>query len=255
MARAAEGPITQIRLQNTWCYGVCPIDEITLNSDGNATFAGVRNRVREGFYRGKIAPETFAELANFLQAQNFFELRAQIGRGNIDAADTIVSVARGYEDYAVVFRVGGNEKLRLAMVNAFNKASAKIAWSKDEIASKSGVKGWIQRDLTASEKRIFADRKPPVQSSAAQFFLVTLTSRDNPKIRFSTRSDNEGRIQFFAPPGRYNLDVSDTEYFRSNSLDQPMWMTQAQEVEVKAGQFAPVPSQLQMRDFYSKAKP
>ena len=252
-ARAADEPIMQIRLQQTWCYGPCPIDEITLNSNGDATFSGVANSARDGFYRGQIASDKFAALARFLQNQNFFELRSQIGRGNIDASDTIVSVARGYNDDAVVFRVGGNEKLRLVLVNAIVEASNDIVWKKDEIASRSGVKGSIRRDLTPSETRIFADRKPPVTSLSAQFFLVTLTSRDDSKISFSTRSDGEGRIQIFAPPGRYDLSVRDTNTARS--IEQPKWIASSQTVEVKADQFVLVPPQLQLRNIYSVTKP
>ena len=251
-ARAADGPITQIRLQQTRCYGSCPIEEIALSSSGDATFSGVRSSARVGFYCGQIAPEKFTKLATFLQNQNFFELRSEIGRGNIDAPDTIVSVTRGFDESAVVFRVGGNEKLRLLLVKAIAEASKDIIWIKDEIVSRSGVKGWIVRDLTPRETRLFADDQPPVTSLSAPFVLVTLTSRDDPKISFSTRSDGEGRFQFFAPPGRFDLSVRSTNNFGSSAIEQPLWIAPAQTVEVKADHFAP--ADVRLRNSISKTR-
>ena len=162
-ARAADGPITQIRLQHTRCYGPCPIDELTLNANGSAEWSGHKNSARLGLYNGRIAPGAFAELVKFLEDQNFFELRPEIGNGNIDASDTIVSVTRDKLSSCVVFRAETRAKLPSEFEKAFARASAQIAWQKDEIASKSGARGTLTRDLTPDETKIYATRRNPTR--------------------------------------------------------------------------------------------
>ena len=175
----ARNKVTQIKLQHTKCYGWCPVDELTLNADGSAQFAGDKNSAREGFYRGKIAPEKFATLVSALEEQNFFELRAEIGSPmTFDAPDAIISATRAGSlldrPHAVIFRASGNYALLTKLQTAFAEASAQIDWQKDEIASKSGLSGRLTRDLTPYEKKLFADREPALTSMPLSYALVEL---------------------------------------------------------------------------------
>lgn len=255
-ARAADAPITQIKLQHTECYGPCPIDEITLNADGNAQFAGIANGTRQGFYRGQAAPEKFAQLARALQGQNFFELRAELGSPATDAPDAIVSATRGGVSYRVTFRASGNRELLAKLEAAFEDASAQINWKKDENVSKTGARGTLVRALTAYESRLFADYKPPFEQMPMRYSPVTLTAMDAAQTRYSTHSDGEGRFQIFAPPGRYLLAAGERfDTFRplESSPYLPLWLADAQIIELKAGQFAPV--EIQLNDYNSGTKP
>ena len=241
---AADAPITQIKLQHTECYGPCPVDEITLNADGNAQFAGVSNGTRQGFYRGQVAPEKFAALTRALEDQNFFELRAEIGDAlTTDAPDAIVSATRGGVSYRVTFRASGNRELLAKLEAAFSDASAQIEWKKDESVSKTGARGTIMRALTAYETRLFADRETPFTQMPMRYSPVTLIAMDAAQTRYSTHSDGEGRFQIFAPPGRYLLAAGEqVDTFRplESSPYLPFWLADGQIIELKAGQFAPI---------------
>ena len=235
--RAANGKITRIQLQHTECYGACPVDELTLDADGVAAYAGHKNALRQGLYRGQIAPEKFAELARFLESQNFFELRPEIGDGNIDASDTIVSVTRDKLTTGIVLRAGTPAQLRNSWEKAFAKASDQIGWKRNESASKSGVRGWLMRDLTLAETQTYADQ-PNTQQLPARFIIVNLTSLSDAKIVDSTRTDANGQFQFFAPPGRYSVNANDFNLARPRELGAPIWRCESLTVEVKIGRFA-----------------
>ena len=253
-ARAADdAPITQFKLQHTQCYGPCPIDELTLNADGAAQFAGDIHSARTGFYRGQIAPAVFAGLARVFQDQNFFELRAEIGDAlTADAPDAIVSATRGGVSYKVVFRASGNRELLDKLEAAFAAASAPIGWQKVEIM---GARGAITRDLTPYETRLFADRKPPLTAMPMRYARVTLTSMDDTDVVYATHSDGEGGFQIYAPPGRYLLSAGDGLHtFRplETSAYLPQWLADGQLIEIKAEQFTPV--ELRLRDYNSDRK-
>ena len=252
-ARAADAPITQIQLQHTQCFGPCPIDELTLNADGAAQFAGDGNSARTGFFRGQIAPAAFAQLAQVFRDQNFFELRAEIGDAlTADAPDAIVSATRGGVSYRVTFRASGNRQLLDKLEAAFATASAPIGWQKVEIM---GARGTITRDLTAYEARLFADRAPSLTAMAMRYARVTLTSMDDTDVVYATHSDGEGHFQIYAPPGRYLLSAGDgLDTFKplETWAYLPQWLADGQWIEVKAEQFTPI--EVRLRDYNSDSK-
>src|SRR3954449_5208939 len=47
-------PITEIHLRRTSCYGVCPDDELTIRTDGTATYRGMKSE-RAGDWRGTLS--------------------------------------------------------------------------------------------------------------------------------------------------------------------------------------------------------
>ncbi len=232
--------ISQIVVQRTWCYGRCPIDSLTLNADGSATYSGFENAPRRGFFKGTLEREKFSALSSFLESQNFFELKPQIGEGNIDAPDFLVSVTRDRLPYCVVFRWGGSPLLQEKMEKALVGAGDQIQWQRDDQTSASGVRGALRRPLTPYEARSFADRKPPVKDFPMIFASVELESLDHHCARVETRSDGEGRFQFFVGPGRYSVSFSDYNFSVARPLDSRIYQSQPQIVEVKAGRFAPL---------------
>ena len=250
-ARADDAKITQIKLQHTQCFGTCPIDELTLNADGVAAYAGHQNAARQGLFRGQLAPAKFAELARALEDQNFFELRPQIGDGLTDAPDTIVSATRAGSmldaPHSVVFRARGNRELLAKIEAAFAAASANIIWQKDEIASQSGARGTLTRAFTPYEARLFADRD--FTQLRMRYALVELISMGETQTVYSTHSDGEGNFQIFAPPGRYLVSANDSNaaYAIENWAYLPHWGSNAVTVEVSENQFAPV--EIGLRDY------
>ena len=82
-----------------------------------------------------------------------------------------------------------------------------------------------------------------------RFALVTLQSSDASGVKFSTRSDQEGRFQFFAPPGRYQLSAETSNFSEHRRLDDPLLFAELQTVVVETGKFA-APT-LNFRDYNS----
>lgn len=234
----AAASISQISVQRTWCYGPCPIDAATFNSDGSATYAGFESAPRRGFYRGTLLPDQFSALVSFLESQNFFELRAEIGDDmTTDVPYFLVSAVRGGVPYNVTFRPGSNPVLQAKMEKQLVAAMETVKWQRDEAASASGVRGTARRSLTRSETRIFSDRKPPIESSVMRFALIRLRSLDRPSEAISTRSDQEGRFQFFAPPGRYELSTP-LDFSMQSASNRPLYLAEAQPVMVEAAKVA-----------------
>ena len=234
----AANSISQISVQRTACYGRCPIDEATFNADGSATYAGFEYAPRRGFYRGALLPNQFSTLASFLESQNFFELRAEIGDDNItDMPYFLVSAVRDGVPYNVTFRPDRNPVLEAKMRKEMDAAMESIKWQRDDAASASGVRGTAQRPLTPRESRIFSDRKPPFESFPMKFALIELRSLDHPGETISTRSDQEGRFQVFALLGHYQLSTP-FDFAMQHVLDHSYYLAESQMVTVEAGKFA-----------------
>ncbi len=249
-ARAADEPITQIKLQHSQCGYGCSTDELTLNADGSAEFAGERhdiarqNLMRRGFYRGQLASEKFEDLSEFLNASDFFDLRVEVGENrSLHFSDTIVSVQRNHLYATVVFHRGYGGKLLPQLEALCADASAQIAWQKDEAASQSGVSGNVTRDATPAEAKFFTANP---NSMPMRYALVSISSRDDPTISYSTLTDDNGRFRFFAPPGRYSVGAYDYNLSRPYEIGAPKWDGDSLKVEIKADEFAD--ATIQMHD-------
>ena len=249
-ARAADGPITQIKVQHSSCGYGCNTDELTLNADGSAEFAGDKGVLRRGYYHGRVAPQIYQQLTDFLNESDFFDLRAEVGENrSLHFSDTIVSVQRGHLYATVVFHRGYQGKLLPQLEAICAAASAQINWQKDELASKSGVRGNITRDATTVETRLFV---PHPSSVPMPYAIINVSSRDDPTFYGSTLTDASGHFQFYAPPSRYNIGAYDFNVSRPFQIGTPRWEGESLPVEVKAEQFAA--TAIQMRDANANAK-
>ena len=99
---ASSDGITEIMLERTWCYGACPIDKLLLHEDGSAVYAAKQYTPRRGFFSGTVRRQEFNELAQWLTAQGFFELRGSYGDPNVDTATQVLRVTRGGKQTWVV---------------------------------------------------------------------------------------------------------------------------------------------------------
>jgi hypothetical protein len=84
---ATSQPITEIQLRRTACYGVCPDDELTIRTDGTASYSGMQS-ARRGDWRGKIARADARRLAQTIESIGFEKLEASYGQPNGDARET-----------------------------------------------------------------------------------------------------------------------------------------------------------------------
>ncbi len=219
--------VTQISVQRTWCYGSCPIDSLTLKADGNASYVSVRNGFQpNGRYVGHITPEKFQALASWLTEQNFFGLRSEIGRGNIDSSDFIVSVQGTYGRFIVAFR--GNEfHIGQKFKDTLLATSTGIAWKKDAVAQ-SEIKGSVYQP-SPPERKAISDMLP------TRFTQVVASNLELPSANYSTITDQAGQFQFFLPPGRYNIRVNERNDAAPLSWMNTSFRQDASIVSVKEG--------------------
>lgn len=243
--------ISTISMQRTWCFGACPIDSVTLSSDGTADYTGRANVARIGRYQGKIAAETFTKLLSWLEDQNFFAMKAQVGTGNGDTDDVIVSVSRdGKIPSTVVFRFGsGTYNTEMKIKGAILKAAETVAWEKDETSSYSGVIGSARRPLTPNEQAMEKRRSPSPKGAEQElgvdfnwmpFARVVATPVLKLEPLFTTWCDDNGQFHLLLPPGRYALYAFDSSKasYDGSLWNSPWWMVNSQNITVEAGKMS-----------------
>jgi hypothetical protein len=69
-----EQPVSEIVLERGPCFGTCPIYQVTLRSDGSATFIGWNHVSRVGVYSGAITPAEFRRVADRFESARFWAL-------------------------------------------------------------------------------------------------------------------------------------------------------------------------------------
>ena len=89
--------IQAVSLSRGACYGACPIYEVILRRSGKATWVGEANTERLGSFRGTFQPETFMQLASFVERSGFFEWDEHYEPAYeiTDGPTTAISVTRG----------------------------------------------------------------------------------------------------------------------------------------------------------------
>lgn len=85
--------ITEVTLERTACFGSCPIYKVTLRSDGTVIYEGKRFVSMMGTYKGQAYG--FDRLAEFVLAQDYFNLKDDYSRPVTDMPSAITSVVRG----------------------------------------------------------------------------------------------------------------------------------------------------------------
>jgi hypothetical protein len=92
-AAPKPGRISEITLQRTPCFGRCPVDRVTLRSDGTATYQGERFVDRLGVYKGRFAG--FEKLAAAANTAEFRSLKGHYASAATDLPSHIITVVSG----------------------------------------------------------------------------------------------------------------------------------------------------------------
>ncbi len=61
-----------MQLERTACMGPCPVDQITVYTDGRLEYEGGAHAPRTGRYRGKLTQTEYKQLVAKFEAANFF---------------------------------------------------------------------------------------------------------------------------------------------------------------------------------------
>lgn len=173
-------PITEIQLRRTACYGVCPDDELTIRTDGTASYSGMQS-ARRGDWRGKIARADARRLAQTIESIGFEKLEASYGQPNIDAPDYIVTVTRGNRKKSVVSHMQQAPPV-VAIITAILETEAKIDWK----PVSSGIEG-----------KLLVKGKP-----TGDFPFVIMGNGH----RYHALSDHDGHVRLPLLPGPYTVE-------------------------------------------------
>ena len=80
---AYAGQIPSVSLERGPCFGSCPVYNVTLRSDGTATWNGERFVDRLGQYEGQVDLNDYDRLTRFVQRAGFFDWQDEYVAGNI----------------------------------------------------------------------------------------------------------------------------------------------------------------------------
>lgn len=65
-------PAKLMQLERTACMGPCPVDRLTVYTDGRLEYEGGENAPRAGLYRGQLSEAERQQLVATFEAANFF---------------------------------------------------------------------------------------------------------------------------------------------------------------------------------------
>lgn len=84
--------ITEVTLERTPCFGTCPAYKVTLRRDGTVIYEGTRFVSMMGTYKGRAYG--FDRLAEFILAQDYFNLKDNYSIGATDLPSAVTSVVQ-----------------------------------------------------------------------------------------------------------------------------------------------------------------
>ncbi|MDQ3100065.1 MAG: DUF6438 domain-containing protein [Bacteroidota bacterium] len=87
------------------CFGKCPFYRLHVYKSGFATYEGLANMEKMGFYHGQVGPDTLQLLVAEAEKAGFFEMNAEYDRPVTDIPSTTISVRRNGELKKVKGRV------------------------------------------------------------------------------------------------------------------------------------------------------
>ena len=189
-------PITEIHLRRTACYGVCPDDELTIRTDGTATFRGMKSE-RAGDWRGTLSRDDAARLVRTIESLGFAKLDPEYGEWNIDSPDYFVTVTRSGKSKTVVSHMQQVPQVA-PIITAILDVSAKVKWSPEP----SGIEGRLLLKGKPIGDFPFAVvwRRPLRPPGRAERPPPHLQSRT-----YHALSDHDGHFRLPLLPGTYTI--------------------------------------------------
>jgi hypothetical protein len=117
-----------ITLRRGPCFGTCPEYEVTLRSDGSATWDGERFVQRLGHYRGEVAVDEYDRLARFVQRAGFAQWQDEYVAGT-DTPDYFLTVAMGQQTKTVRQNATEEPPDFWVIATVVDALAATVAWT------------------------------------------------------------------------------------------------------------------------------
>lgn len=129
--------ISEITLSHKGCYGPCPVYDVTLRSDGTATFLGHRNVDRLGSYHARDHQFDFDRLVEWLESQEFFDLDERYADTKMDAEVVTTTAVRDSKRKVVTTWNSSEPPTKLWAINAvLGDVISNIEWEADGVSCK-----------------------------------------------------------------------------------------------------------------------
>ncbi len=117
-------------IKRGYCYGTCPVYELKIYSNGDATYHGIRNVELEGMHSGHISKENIAALIQKAKDINYLNMEDVYDNPGItDLPSTTTSIVIDGEHKEVKRRYGYPTEL-LALEKLFDEIIAGVEWKK-----------------------------------------------------------------------------------------------------------------------------
>src|ERR1051326_6289622 len=91
-ATSTNRGITEIGIEQTPCYGRCPIFTFIAKSDGTFRYEGERYVDRVGDFTGTVSKSDFEQLAQFIKNSGFMQLEKNYSIAITDSSTTFTMV-------------------------------------------------------------------------------------------------------------------------------------------------------------------
>lgn len=129
----SSGKISEISLERSVCEGSCPAYKVTLYDNGSAVYVGEAYSQFIGRYEADSdsCPECyFAELIEWLELQNFFNMRNIYNENLVDSSRITVTIIRNGDRKTVISNDSRNPIELWGIAMAIDGVVSKIKWKK-----------------------------------------------------------------------------------------------------------------------------
>jgi hypothetical protein len=202
--------ITEVTLQRTWCLGTCPVDKVTLRSDGTAEYTVTISTKPSGNFKGTFPEYDFTRLVQWLESEDIFTMKDSYGSLALDAPDQIITIVRNNQRKTIINHTVNSSLKFWSMEQAIKGIASDIKW----LPVQSGIRGKvIYRSKTSTDFQASPNVRIYIRAPGAQ-------------VEFQVEADKDGNFQIPLLPNTYVV--------RSLISDQ------SQQVIVQPNQFSDV---------------
>ena len=123
-------------IKRSYCYGTCPVYELKIYANGDATYHAIKNVELEGFYSGQVSKKSRGALSQKAKEIKYMEMKDVYDNPGIsDLPSTTTSIVINGDHKEVRRRYGYPTEL-LAFEKLFDEIIALTLWEKLSDAEK-----------------------------------------------------------------------------------------------------------------------
>ena len=122
-------PYSEIRLTRSTCLGPCPAYDVTISSNGLATYHGIQFADRNGKHKAKIHLSRFARMCWAIDRLDLTKDKRQANWVTTDTPNTTITVTKKTGENIQISDFGSRSTIELSMVAAlFDQITSDLKW-------------------------------------------------------------------------------------------------------------------------------